>query len=44
MKKFFFQFDFTGHLDEAAAVQAISDWKKELGTSTPLHGKVGRKP
>ena len=31
------QFDFTGHLDEATAVKAISEWKKELaGLHTPI--------
>lgn len=29
-EKLFIQFDFTGHLDEPAAVKAISEWRKEL--------------
>jgi hypothetical protein len=36
-EKPFIQFDFTGHLDEASAVKAISEWRKELANiHTPV--------
>ena len=39
-EKLYLQFDFIGHLDEATAVQAISEWRKKLQSLHPPDAKV----
>jgi hypothetical protein len=36
----YLQFDFTGHLDEATAIDAILKWKKEVANLQPGRSKV----
>jgi hypothetical protein len=39
-EKLYLQFDFIGHLNEAIAVEAISEWRKKLESLHPPDAKV----
>ena len=39
-EKLYLQFDFVGHLDDAAAVQAIGEWRRKIDSLHPADAKV----